>query len=33
MIEGLMRAPEVFVGLLRDEAFGKRVIELNTDSN
>ena len=33
MIEGLKRAPEVFVGLLRDEASGKRVINLNTDSN
>jgi hypothetical protein len=29
MIEGLERAPAAFIGLLRGEAFGKRVIQLN----
>ena len=28
MIEGLERAPAAFVGLLRGEAFGKRVVKL-----
>jgi NADPH-dependent curcumin reductase CurA len=28
MIEGLERAPEAFIGLLRGEAFGKRVVKL-----
>ena len=30
MIEGLQHAPSAFAGLLRGEAFGKRVIHLNT---
>jgi NADPH-dependent curcumin reductase CurA len=30
MIEGLERAPEAFIGLLRGEAFGKRVIRLTS---
>ena len=29
MIAGLEQAPAAFVGLLRGEAFGKRVIHLN----
>ena len=29
MIEGLEKAPEAFIGLLRGDAFGKRVIKLN----
>ncbi len=29
MIEGLERAPSAFIGLLRGEAFGKRVVRLN----
>jgi NADPH-dependent curcumin reductase CurA len=29
IIEGLEQAPSAFVGLLRGEAFGKRVIHLN----
>ncbi len=29
MIEGLERAPSAFIGLLKGEAFGKRVIRLN----
>jgi NADPH-dependent curcumin reductase CurA len=29
MIEGLEKAPSSFIGLLRGEAFGKRVIHLN----
>jgi len=29
VIEGLEQAPRAFVGLLRGEAFGKRVIKLN----
>lgn len=31
MIEGLEHAPQAFVGLLRGEAFGKRVIHLNNE--
>ena len=30
MIEGLEHAPSAFAGLLRGEAFGKRVIHLST---
>lgn len=29
MIEGLEHAPAAFVGLLRGEAFGKRVVKLS----
>jgi hypothetical protein len=29
MIEGLEQAPSAFIGLMKSEAFGKRIIHLN----